>query len=223
LLRQLYGSPAAGEEGAVIEQYGAIVLSNVPRRELSSVFLTRLDRAVREDGLGLLVVGGKNALGPGGYADNDDTPSTLERLLPVTVRPSRHLAVVVALDISGSMLEGTEAGKRIDVAKKELIKMESKIDELLQGCDSGENPIEILQLVQKEFGHISREHMTLVSKRLNIPLVKLYGVATFYTQFKLKPEGKYTINICRGTACHVKNSFVFNVFIVRIRPIAFYV
>jgi len=46
----------------------------------------------------------------------------------------------------------------------------------------------------------------LIDKELNIPESESLGVATFYTQFKLNPTGKYTIKICKGTACHVQNA-----------------
>jgi NADH-quinone oxidoreductase E subunit len=84
--------------------------------------------------------------------------------------------------------------------------MDPRLEKIISKCEGTKNSVEILQEIQKEFGYISRENMTLVSKRLGIPLVKLYGVVTFYALFRLHPEGKYRISICRGTACHVKKS-----------------
>ncbi len=81
-----------------------------------------------------------------------------------------------------------------------------QIDKIIEKCKGTKNAVEILQEIQKECGFISRENMIAASKRLDVPLVKLYGVATFYTQFKLHPEGQYKIAVCRGTACHVKSS-----------------
>lgn len=66
--------------------------------------------------------------------------------------------------------------------------------------------IPILQEVQETQGYLSREAVTLISKHLNLPAVKIYGVATFYNQFRFQPKGKYHIMVCRGTACHVKGS-----------------
>ncbi len=66
--------------------------------------------------------------------------------------------------------------------------------------------IPILQKVQEKEGYISREAVRLIGQRLRIPASKIYGVATFYNQFRFKPIGKYHIQICRGTACHVKGS-----------------
>jgi NADH-quinone oxidoreductase E subunit len=66
--------------------------------------------------------------------------------------------------------------------------------------------IPILQEVQESQGFLSREAVTRISKHLNLPATKIFGVATFYNQFRFLPKGKYHIMVCRGTACHVKGS-----------------
>jgi NADH-quinone oxidoreductase subunit E len=66
--------------------------------------------------------------------------------------------------------------------------------------------IPILQEVQEGQGFLSREAVTQISKHLNLPATKIYGVATFYNQFRFQPKGKYHVMVCRGTACHVKGS-----------------
>ena len=66
--------------------------------------------------------------------------------------------------------------------------------------------IPILQEVQKEFGFLSRDSIVAIGRHLNLPASKIYGVATFYNQFRFQPLGKYHIQVCRGTACHVKGS-----------------
>jgi NADH:ubiquinone oxidoreductase subunit E len=66
--------------------------------------------------------------------------------------------------------------------------------------------IPILQEVQEEQGYLSREVVADISRHLNLPATKLYGVATFYNQFRFQPKGKYHFMVCRGTACHVKGS-----------------
>ncbi len=66
--------------------------------------------------------------------------------------------------------------------------------------------IPILQEVQENQGFISREAVLRVSKHLNLPATKIYGVATFYNQFRFQAKGKYHLMVCRGTACHVKGS-----------------
>lgn len=64
--------------------------------------------------------------------------------------------------------------------------------------------IPILEAVQEEFGYLPREAMLKISRRLRIPESNIYGVATFYALFRLKPSGKNIIRVCRGTACHVR-------------------
>jgi NADH:ubiquinone oxidoreductase subunit E len=66
--------------------------------------------------------------------------------------------------------------------------------------------IPILQEVQESVGYLSRDAVTRISKHLNLPATKIYGVATFYNQFRFQPKGKYHFMVCRGTACHVKGS-----------------
>jgi NADH-quinone oxidoreductase E subunit len=66
--------------------------------------------------------------------------------------------------------------------------------------------IPILQEVQEEQGYLSREAVTAISRHLKLPAAKIYGVATFYNQFRFQPKGKYHFMVCRGTACHVKGS-----------------
>lgn len=66
--------------------------------------------------------------------------------------------------------------------------------------------IPILQEIQDKQGFLSREAVVEVGKALKLPVSKIYGVATFYNQFRFTPQGKYHIQVCRGTACHVKGS-----------------
>lgn len=66
--------------------------------------------------------------------------------------------------------------------------------------------IPILQEIQDEIGYLSREAIISVSRHLSLPASKIYGVATFYNQFRFQKQGQYHIQICRGTACHVKGS-----------------
>ncbi|MEW6102495.1 MAG: NAD(P)H-dependent oxidoreductase subunit E [bacterium] len=64
--------------------------------------------------------------------------------------------------------------------------------------------ISVLQKIQDVFNYLSPETIVMVSKYMKMPLSKIYGVITFYHHFSLKPRGKYTIRVCKGTACHVK-------------------
>lgn len=66
--------------------------------------------------------------------------------------------------------------------------------------------IPILQEVQGAEGYLSREAVLQVAQHLKLPASKIYGVATFYNQFRFQPKGRYHIQVCRGTACHVKGS-----------------
>ncbi|BBF44716.1 NAD-reducing hydrogenase subunit HoxE [Lachnospiraceae bacterium KM106-2] len=64
----------------------------------------------------------------------------------------------------------------------------------------------ILQKAQEIYGYLPIEVQTIISNELDIPLEKIYGVVTFYSQFSLYPKGKYKISVCLGTACYVKGS-----------------
>jgi len=64
--------------------------------------------------------------------------------------------------------------------------------------------IPLLQEVQARFGYLPEEAMRGIAKFLRLSESTLYGVVTFYAQFKFTPVGKHTIKVCRGTACHVR-------------------
>ena len=64
--------------------------------------------------------------------------------------------------------------------------------------------IPLLQGAQNIYGYLSRDAMKKISETMKIPFSEVYGVATFYAQFRLKPRGKHLIRVCSGTACHVK-------------------
>jgi len=64
--------------------------------------------------------------------------------------------------------------------------------------------IPILQEVQKEKGYISQEAIVKISRRLRVSRSTIYGVATFYSQFRFNPPGRNSVKICLGTACHVQ-------------------
>ncbi len=66
--------------------------------------------------------------------------------------------------------------------------------------------IPLLQEIQEKEGFLSEESIVMVGTKLNIPTSKIYGVATFYNQFRFEAVGKYHIQVCRGTACHVLGS-----------------
>ncbi len=64
----------------------------------------------------------------------------------------------------------------------------------------------ILQKAQGIYGYLPVEVQTIISNELNVPLEKIYGIVTFYSQFSLNPKGKYNISVCLGTACYVKGA-----------------
>ncbi len=69
-----------------------------------------------------------------------------------------------------------------------------------------ENLIMILQAIQHRYNHIPHPALTYLSVKIGVPISKIYGVATFYATFNLKPRGRNVISVCRGTACHVRGS-----------------
>ncbi|MCK9332945.1 MAG: NAD(P)H-dependent oxidoreductase subunit E [Candidatus Cloacimonetes bacterium] len=69
------------------------------------------------------------------------------------------------------------------------------------------NPlIEILRIAQEIFGYLPIEVQEFIAEKMNIPASKIYGVVTFYNYFSMTPRGKYTLNVCTGTACFVKGA-----------------
>ena len=64
----------------------------------------------------------------------------------------------------------------------------------------------IMQKAQEIYGYLPIEVQTMISDERHVPLEKIYGVATFYSQFALNPKGRYQISVCLGTACYVKGS-----------------
>ena len=66
--------------------------------------------------------------------------------------------------------------------------------------------ITILQNAQDIYGYLSGDAIRYIAERTGIQPAKIYGVATFYTQFRLNPIGKYLIMLCKGTACHVNGA-----------------
>lgn len=70
-----------------------------------------------------------------------------------------------------------------------------------------ESLLPLLQDIQDEFGYLSEESLTAVSGFLKLPATKVYGIASFYAQFRFIPPGKFHLLVCRGTACHMQDSF----------------
>ena len=72
------------------------------------------------------------------------------------------------------------------------------------GNDKDSNLIAALQQTQDEYGYLPKQALKEVSKLMDVPLTRIFGIVTFYSQFTLIPRGRHAIKICTGTACHVK-------------------
>ena len=64
----------------------------------------------------------------------------------------------------------------------------------------------VMQKAQDIYGYLPIEVQEMIAEGMDVPLEKVYGVATFYAQFSLSPKGKYNISVCMGTACYVKGA-----------------
>ncbi len=83
-----------------------------------------------------------------------------------------------------------------------------RINEILKTYSNAgrDKLIPLLQDVQAEQGFLSKESVQVIGRHLGLPASKIFGVATFYNQFRFEPMGQFHIQVCRGTACHVKGS-----------------
>jgi len=86
--------------------------------------------------------------------------------------------------------------------------MNTAIDNLFKDYPNAgkDTLIPILQRIQETEGYLSQESIAEVGRKLRLPASKIYGVATFYNQFRFEPLGRYHVQVCRGTACHVLGS-----------------
>jgi NADH-quinone oxidoreductase E subunit len=86
--------------------------------------------------------------------------------------------------------------------------IEPDIDPIVSKYPAGRRDalIPLLQEVQEACGYLSREAVVRIGDHLCLSPSKVYGVATFYNQFRFQPLGRYHVQVCRGTACHVKGS-----------------
>ena len=83
-----------------------------------------------------------------------------------------------------------------------------QVDQIIAGHEElgKEHLIPLLQEIQAKEGYVSQAAMTKVAEAVGVPQSRVYGVATFYNQFRFAPKGTHVIEVCRGTACHVKQS-----------------
>jgi NADH-quinone oxidoreductase subunit E len=81
------------------------------------------------------------------------------------------------------------------------------IDTVVQKCGTDNSSlVAILQEVQRREGHLPRQTLSRLSRRLDVPLSRLYALATFYRSFTLVPTGRHRVCVCLGTACHVRGA-----------------
>ncbi|TVQ46756.1 MAG: bidirectional hydrogenase complex protein HoxE [Gloeocapsa sp. DLM2.Bin57] len=93
-------------------------------------------------------------------------------------------------------------------------KKEAKVDKRFKVIDvtlkrhngNPEGLIEVLHKAQESFGYLEEDVLTYIARGLKLPLSQVYGVATFYHLFSLKPGGVHTCIVCMGTACYVKGA-----------------
>jgi NADH:ubiquinone oxidoreductase subunit E len=89
-------------------------------------------------------------------------------------------------------------------------KLSDEIVAFIETCRAGPQPesqlIAVLHRVQDHFGHLAGEQLDAVAQLLQVPAAKVAGVASFYHFFRLKPRGRFMINICMGTACYVNGA-----------------
>jgi NADH:ubiquinone oxidoreductase subunit E len=86
--------------------------------------------------------------------------------------------------------------------------MHASLDEILNRYKAGsrESLLPLLQDIQLEFGYLNEEAILKVGQHINLPSSKVYGIATFYDQFRFVQKGKFHIKVCRGTSCHMHGS-----------------
>ena len=94
----------------------------------------------------------------------------------------------------------------IDVNDVKIVELKKYIEKTSGNEHAESYLIAVLHKAQGLFGYISKDVMNMVSAEMNIPTAHIWGVATFYHYFNLKPVGKHVISVCMGTACYVKGA-----------------
>lgn len=90
---------------------------------------------------------------------------------------------------------------------KDTPEQAAKLDAVIAECTGDVSMLmHVMQVAQDIYGYLPFEVQQKIADGMNVPLEKVYGVATFYAQFALSPKGKYAISVCLGTACYVKGA-----------------
>lgn len=90
---------------------------------------------------------------------------------------------------------------------KDTPEQAAKLDAVIAECTGDVSKLmHVMQVAQEIYGYLPFEVQQKIADGMNVPLEKVYGVATFYAQFALSPKGQYSISVCLGTACYVKGA-----------------
>ena len=109
--------------------------------------------------------------------------------------------------ISNQLIEIDKLKKVKEIKLEEMIKNISDIDEIIERYDfQGSNLIQMLLDVQAEYNWLPKHALYHIGDKLDVPLTRVYNIASFYKFFNLEPRGKHSIVVCTGTACHVRGS-----------------
>ena len=99
-------------------------------------------------------------------------------------------------------MELTTFGEQVAESK---LRSESLFAELRKDFSGRKDElIPLLQRVQRELGFLPEQALLEIASLIGLPAAQVFGTATFYSQFRLQPTGKYMVRVCRGTACHVR-------------------
>ena len=104
--------------------------------------------------------------------------------------------------MSGEALPESVSASEVDHEEIDYMELDNIIEK--DFSNDKENLIMIIQAIQKRYNYLPKPALTYLSTSIGVPLSQIYGVATFYSTFSLKPRGRNIISICLGTACHVR-------------------
>jgi len=93
------------------------------------------------------------------------------------------------------------------LSKEQLKQKEKELTAFIAKHKGDPGPImPVMQKAEELFGYLSFETQSIIAEGLGVPVSEIYGIATFYAQFSLKPKGEHVISVCTGTACYVKGA-----------------
>lgn len=107
---------------------------------------------------------------------------------------------------ANNMVQSDTADPSADRIERLLTELCGPAGEASRQGQGQKNLIATLQSIQGHFGYLPPECLSRLSRRTGVPLSRIYGVVSFYSQFYTAPRGRHTVRCCTGTACHVKGS-----------------